>query len=135
MQAAVRTTENCVFSGVFCHLPRHLSVFVCRAFGRLGPSLCLFLSSPPPPPPPLSPSLSLSFCQSSQDFRWNDAVTKRARQRLPDMPSQVFVFRGPPPYHLLLLFFLLHHHHRHLPRILENRKCILLSDGWAPCSC
>lgn len=87
--------------------------------------------------PLLSPSLppsSLAFCQSSQDFRWNDAVTKRARQRLPNMPSQVFVSRGPPlpPPPLLPPLLLLSYPH---PRILENRKCILLSDGWAPCSC
>lgn len=59
--------------------------------------------SPPPSPASLTPC-PLAFCQSSQDFRWNGAGTKRARHRLPDMPSQVFVFWGPP-----LLLLLLHH--------------------------
>lgn len=84
--------------------------------------------SPPPSPASLTPC-PLAFCQSSQDFRWNGAGTKRARHRLPDMPSQVFVFWGPPPPPPLTP------PHHHLPRILENRKYILLSDGWAPCSC
>lgn len=139
MQTHVRTAENLynwVLSVVVCCLPHHLSVFVCRALvllsfqvGCLSALVWLVLSFPLSSPR-LTPFF-LAFCQRSQDFRWNDAVTKRARQRLPDMPSQVFVFWGPPslpPPPLIPP-------HHHLPRILENRKYILLSDGWAPCSC
>lgn len=139
MQTHVRTAENLynwVLSVVVCCLPHHLSVFVCRALvllsfqvGCLSALVWLVLSSPLSSPR-LTPFF-LAFCQRSQEFRWNDAVTKGARQRLPDMPSQVFVFWGPPslpPPPLIPP-------HHHLPRILENRKYILLSDGWAPCSC
>lgn len=112
MQTCVKKNRDCVLLMVACCLPRHLSVFVCMVLvlwsfqvGCLGPLVWLFLSSPlfsSTAPTPTFSSLSphsLAFCQSSQDFRWNDAVTKRARQRLPGMPSQVFVFRGPllPP--------------------------------------
>lgn len=92
---------NWVLSVVVCCLPHHLSVFVCRALvllsfqvGCLSALVWLVLSSPLSSPR-LTPFF-LAFCQRSQGFRWNDAVTKRARQRLPDMPSQVFVFWGPP---------------------------------------
>lgn len=50
----------------------------------------------------------------------------------PTCQAKYLSFGVPPPYLLLLLF---PPHHHHLPRILENRKYILLSDGWAPCSC
>lgn len=97
MSEQQRIHPTSFLSMAICRLPRHLSVFVSRVFcpavcsSGLSGSLGLALS--------LLPSLLLLFplCQLSQVFRWNDAVTKRARQRLPDMPSQVFVFRGPSP--------------------------------------
>lgn len=125
----------------FC-LPRCLSLFVCGVF---GPGVLSSGSSALPARPvfvlsflSFLPPSSLPSCQSGQGFRWNDAVTKRARQRLPNMPSQVFVSRGPPPTSppspLALPPPPFSYSHPQ-PRILENRKCILLSDGWAPCSC
>lgn len=101
MQTRVKKNRDCVLLMAACCLPRHLYVFVCMVLvlssglsGSLG--LAVFVLSSLFSSPPSLPPSSLAFCQSSQDFRWNDAVTKRARQRLPGMPSQVFVFRGPP---------------------------------------
>lgn len=48
---------------------------------------------------------------------------KGAHQRLPNVLSQVFASQPPTPSPPLF---------PSCPRILENRKCILLSDGWAP---
>lgn len=84
--AVSHTTYLCLFAGLWSCCPFKWVVWVpwsgwfCPLLSHLLAWLLFFLA----------------FCQRSQDFRWNDAVTKRARQRLPDMPSQVFVFWGPP---------------------------------------
>lgn len=143
LQTHVRTTEslsNWVLLLAVCCLPCHLSVFVCRVLvlwsfqvGCLNPLVWLFC--------PLFSFLlssllfSFAFGQSSQDFRWSDAVTKSpsmlAQHAKPSICflGSLLTFSSLFPF--LPLHLLLYPH----PQILENRKCILLSDGWAPCSC
>lgn len=56
------------------------------------------------------------------------SLRKESINTCPACQAKYLSLGVPPPY------LLLSYSHPH-PRILENRKCILLSDGWAPCSC
>lgn len=62
----------------------------------------------------------------------NACPTCQAKYLSFGVPPHLLLLSFPLPLLLLLVLLLLSYPH---PRILENRKCILLSDGWAPCSC
>lgn len=134
MQTRVRKTEDlsnwfsvshatylCLFAGFWSCSPFKWVVWVPQSGCFCPPSLLLLL-------PSASRAKTSGGMMPLQKEPVNACPTCQAK----------YLSLGVPPYLLLLLFallpllLLLSYPH---PRILENRKCILLSDGWAPCSC
>lgn len=120
--AVSHTTYLCLFAGLWSCCPFKWVVWVpwsgwfCPLLSHLLAWLLFFLPS----------------ANGAKTSGGMMPLRKEPVNACPTCQAKYLSFGVPPPYLLLLLF---PPHHHHLPRILENRKYILLSDGWAPCSC